>query len=55
MLDILIQGGRVVDPYNGVDKVCDIAVKNGRIVSAGEKAAAQVIDAAGCIVTPSMP
>lgn len=53
-MDILIQGGRVVDPYNGIDKVCDIAVKNGRIVSAGEEEAAQVMDAAGCLVTPGL-
>lgn len=31
--DLLIKGGRVVDPKNGLDTVRDVAVKDGRIAS----------------------
>lgn len=52
--DYLIRGGRVIDCYCGQDTVRDIAVKNGRIVSAEHVEAAQEIDASGCIVTPGL-
>ena len=54
MADILIRGGRVIDPYNGTNEVRDIAVRDGVIVPAGEETAEQVIDASGCIVTPGL-
>lgn len=53
-MDILIQRGHVIDPFNGIDQVCDIAVKDGRIVPAGGEAAKQTIDAKGCFVTPGL-
>ncbi len=28
---VLIQGGRVVDPANGVDGALDVLIRNGRI------------------------
>lgn len=54
-MKILIKGGRVVDPANKVDRVCDVAIAAGRIVSLGDSAgfvAAKVIDASGCVVAP---
>jgi dihydroorotase len=56
--DLLVKGGRVVDPSQRVDRVADVAIRSGRIVSvqpnlaAGD--AAEVIDATGRIVTPGL-
>lgn len=52
--DYLIRGGRVIDDYQGIDMVGDIAVKNGKIVGADAVEPSQVIDASGCIVTPGL-
>jgi dihydroorotase len=54
-MKILIKNGRVVDPASGLDKVCDLAIAAGRIVSVGDAAsftASKVIDASGCVVAP---
>ena len=55
--DILIQGGRVIDPANDIDAVMDVAVKDGKIARVAESIsgdAAKVIDAKGTIVTPGL-
>jgi N-acyl-D-aspartate/D-glutamate deacylase len=54
MLDKVIRGGTVVDGTGSPSRVADIGIKDGRIVAIGvvEQDAAEVIDAAGCIVTP---
>ena len=52
---ILIRGGRVIDPKNGVDQVADVLVKDGKIAEIGENLSAegvQVMDAAGKVVAP---
>lgn len=52
---ILIRNGRIVDPASGRDEIGDIAVADGKIVSAlsAEQAArARVVDAAGTVVAP---
>jgi dihydroorotase len=53
---IRIKGGRVIDPANGIDKVGDIFIKGGKIVSAsaakGQKATE--IDAKGKLVVPGL-
>ena len=52
---ILIRGGRVLDPASGLDAVSDVLVTNGAIehVAANTNAPeARVIDARGCLVTP---
>ena len=56
--DLLIKGGRVIDPATGLDGQRDVAITNGR-VAATEAAidaehATQVIDARDCIVTPGL-
>lgn len=43
-VDYLITGGRVIDPYNHVDEVRDLAVKDGIVVEADHVEAAQTID-----------
>jgi len=52
---MLIRGGRVIDPKNGVDMVADVLVENGKIAKIEENIAAegvQVIEAAGKVVAP---
>lgn len=52
---MLIQGGHVIDPANGLDAVCDVLVEDGKIAAVGENLCAenvQVISAAGRIVAP---
>jgi dihydroorotase len=56
--DVVIAGGRVIDPSQPMDGVADVAIANGRIaaVAPGLAAAgaAQVVDARGRIVTPGL-
>ncbi|MDD2728226.1 dihydroorotase [Malikia sp.] len=54
----LIQGGRLIDPASGTDRLADIAIAAGRIVGIGQIPADftpnRVIDASGCIVAPGL-
>jgi len=53
---ILIRGGRVVDPRQGIDRVADLLIEDGKIKSIGANgssaAGAEIIDAAGKVVAP---
>ena len=57
-LDLLILGGRVIDPRNGIDQVRDVGIADGRIaeVAAGidPTRAETVVDAAGLVVAPGL-
>jgi dihydroorotase len=53
--ELLIKGGRVIDPSNGVDGVLDVHVRDGVVANIGRDLAAagtRTIDASGCIVAP---
>ncbi len=55
--DLIIKGGRVIDPSAGLDAVRDIAVTGGRIVAVEENIAgdaAETIDAGGKLVIPGL-
>jgi dihydroorotase len=56
--DLVLKGGRVIDPQNGVDAVRDIAVKDGKIAAvAAEIPAAeakQALDVRGLLLTPGL-
>ena len=56
--DLLIRGGRVVDPSQRIDRVLDVAIAGGRIAAVGANLpaanAADVIDARGHVVTPGL-
>lgn len=56
--DLLLQNGHVIDPKNNIDKVMDVAIKNGKIAAVGErlnpKDAVKTIDATGYYVTPGL-
>ena len=52
---ILINGGRVIDPLQAIDKVADVAIADAKILgvdSGIELEHAEVIDATGMIVCP---
>ena len=51
--DLVLRGGRVIDPESGLDAVRDVAVAQGRIAAIGTalQAAPAEIDAAGQVVT----
>jgi len=53
---LLLSGGRVLDPANGVDRVADVLLVDGRVhaVGAGLRApeGVETIDLAGLVVTP---
>jgi len=53
---IRIKGGRVIDPANGIDKVGDVYIKGGKIISAADAKGvkATVIDAKGKLVVPGL-
>ena len=55
--DLLIRGGRVIDPSTGLDAVSDIAISGGRIASIAANIAVdanETIDARGMIVAPGL-
>jgi dihydroorotase len=56
MRDILLKGGRVVDPSTGLDGVGDVLISDGKIASAGTKLGtpdgAEVVDCTGLVVSP---
>ena len=60
MATLLIRGGRVVDPAQGVDRVDDVLIRDGLIVSVGHAGgqplgrADETIDATGLIVAPGL-
>ena len=57
MNDIIIKGGRVIDPANDFDSVVDVAITGGKIVKVGRRIdakARRVIDASGMIVCPGL-
>jgi dihydroorotase len=56
--DLVIRGGRVLDAAQRMDRVADVAVRDGRIAAIRpiipSSAAAEVIDAGGKLVTPGL-
>jgi N-acyl-D-aspartate/D-glutamate deacylase len=54
MYDLIVRGGTVIDGTGGPRQSADVGVKDGRVVEIGriDGDAAQVVDAAGKMVTP---
>jgi dihydroorotase len=55
--DLVVKGGRVIDPSLGIDAVRDVAVAGGRIAAVEENISAdatETIDARGKIVVPGL-
>lgn len=60
MSDVLILGGRVVDPASGLDAERDVLLRDGRVAAVEAPGAlknveaAETVDAAGCVVAPGL-
>lgn len=56
--DLLLKGGHVIDPKNGVDGIRDVAIEGAKIALVAESippsAAGRVVDARGLYVTPGI-
>ncbi|MBM1105473.1 amidohydrolase/deacetylase family metallohydrolase [Aurantibacter crassamenti] len=56
--DIVIKNGHVIDAKNGIDKVSDLAIKDGKIAeiskSISASKAVKIIDAKGLVVAPGL-
>lgn len=55
-MSLLLRGGRVIDPRNGLDSVTDVLVDGGRISAIGDGLPAEgverIVDCTGLLVTP---
>jgi dihydroorotase len=56
--DLLLQGGHIIDPKNGISAVRDVAIKDGTIAAVAPHldpaAALKVVNVAGLYVTPGL-
>lgn len=56
--DLLLKGGYVIDPKNGIDEICDIAVSGDTIAHVAHQipveSAKKVVDVTGHFVTPGL-
>lgn len=54
--NLIIRGGRVIDPAHGIDKVADLVIAGGKVagIDIAAPEGAQVVDAKGAIVTPGL-
>jgi dihydroorotase len=55
--DLMIKGGRVIDPLTGINAVGDVAIDGDRIAAIGDlsaSSAAEMIDARGKLVVPGL-
>ncbi len=55
--DLLLKGGRVIDPAQGVDGINDVAVRDGRIAAVGRNLttpAKETVDVRGKLVLPGL-
>ncbi|WMS43942.1 amidohydrolase/deacetylase family metallohydrolase [Acuticoccus sp. MNP-M23] len=56
-LDLILKGGRVIDPSQGIDRTADVAFSGGAVVDIGDAldpGDAEVRDVSGKIVTPGI-
>src|SRR5580658_10699365 len=53
--DLVLRGGRVIDPSQGVDAIGDVGFSDGKVVEIGERLRGdETRNIAGCIVTPGL-
>ena len=54
MTDLVLKGGRVIDPSQGIDRVSDVAFAAGRVLAVGDNLPGPARDVTGLIVTPGL-
>ncbi len=55
MAELVLQGGRIIDPSQGLDRVTDIAFAEGKVVAIGDGLKGEMVrDVSGKIVTPGL-
>ena len=57
MTDLILRGGRVIDPASGLDETADVAFADVRIKAVGPDLAdrgAEIVDARGLLVVPGL-
>src|ERR1700694_1684937 len=54
--DLVLRGGHIIDPANGIDAVMDIAVSGNRIAAVAPNlaGAAKTVDVSGLYVVPGL-
>ncbi|MBT4482653.1 MAG: amidohydrolase family protein, partial [Candidatus Latescibacteria bacterium] len=55
--DVLIKGGTVIDPSQGINNIRDILIRDGKIAAIGKNLdadGAEIFDASGKIVMPGL-
>jgi len=53
--DLILRGGRVIDPSQGIDRVTDVAFSDGKVAAVGDSlTGTKVRDVSGKIVTPGL-
>ena len=56
--ELILKGGRVIDPSQNLDRIADVAFAGGRVARIGTNlpadAGTDVRDVGGCIVTPGL-
>src|SRR3984957_7280067 len=53
--DLVLRGGRVIDPSQGIDSVMDVGFRDGRVAKLGAELKGELVhDVAGRIVTPGL-
>lgn len=57
-MDLILRGGRVIDPAQDLDAICDVGFKNGKVAAVGAAlaggAATEIRDVTGLIVAPGL-
>ena len=57
-MDLILRGGRVIDPAQHLDAICDVGFKNGKVAAVGTAlaggAATEIRDVTGLIVAPGL-
>jgi dihydroorotase len=57
LFDVILRGGRVIDPASNLDAVRDIGFRDGRVAEVAERIggpATETFDAKGCVVSPGL-
>ena len=57
MTDLVLRGGRVIDPANGRDEIADVAFADGKVIKIGRDLpgnGSEIVDVRGLLVVPGL-